>query len=79
MAETKTSKAQTPVPLSPDIRANDAHLTPEQKQTRVYEVFQDISEGYDHMNSIISAGRHKAWKRALIRRVAQATRARCWM
>jgi len=64
MTETRTP--------SPDIRANDAHLTPDQKQARVYEVFQEISEDYDHMNSIISAGRHKAWKRALMSRVELA-------
>lgn len=57
----------------PDIRANDSDLTPEAKQARVYEVFQEISEDYDRMNEIISAGRHKAWKRALIRRVTQAS------
>jgi len=56
----------------PDIRANDARLTPEQKQERVYEVFQEISGNYDRMNYVISAGRHGAWKRALIKRVALA-------
>lgn len=56
----------------PDIRANDSHLTPDQKQERVYEVFQGISEDYDRMNRVISAGRHEAWKRALIRRVVAA-------
>ncbi|MCL2882515.1 MAG: ubiquinone/menaquinone biosynthesis methyltransferase [Coriobacteriia bacterium] len=53
-----------------DIRANDESLTPEAKQERVYEVFQQISGDYDRMNRIISAGRQDAWKRALISRVA---------
>ena len=56
--------------LSSDIRANDADLTPAQKQERAYEVFQKISEDYDRMNRIISAGRQGAWKRALVRCVA---------
>ena len=51
------------------ICADDAHLTPEEKQERVHEVFQKISEDYDRMNSIISLGRQDAWKRALVRSV----------
>ncbi|MCL2655212.1 MAG: class I SAM-dependent methyltransferase [Coriobacteriia bacterium] len=62
----------TPPAPAPDIRANDARLTADQKQERVYEVFQEISEDYDRMNRIISAGRQSAWKRALIRQVSQA-------
>jgi demethylmenaquinone methyltransferase/2-methoxy-6-polyprenyl-1,4-benzoquinol methylase len=54
------------------IRANDTDLTPEQKQERVYEVFQEIYEDYDHMNDIISARRHQAWKRELVARVVSA-------
>ena len=56
----------------PELRANDADLTPEQKQARVTQVFQKICEDYDHMNDVISFGRHRAWKRALVRRVVQA-------
>ncbi|MDR1413296.1 MAG: demethylmenaquinone methyltransferase [Actinomycetes bacterium] len=44
--------------------------TPEQKQARVYEVFQSISTDYDRMNDVISLGRHRAWKRALVRAIA---------
>lgn len=41
-------------------------ITPEEKEAKVYEVFQSISEGYDRMNDIISFGQHRAWKRRLI-------------
>ncbi|MCL2331957.1 MAG: ubiquinone/menaquinone biosynthesis methyltransferase [Actinomycetia bacterium] len=56
----------------PSPRANDENLTPEQKQARVYEVFQEICENYDHMNDVISVRRHKAWKRVLVQRVVAA-------
>lgn len=48
------------------------NVTPEQKQARVYEVFQSISTDYDKMNDVISFGRHRAWKRAMIDRITAA-------
>lgn len=47
-------------------------LAGEEKQAKVYEVFQSISEDYDRMNDVISFGQHRAWKRKLINAVTQA-------
>lgn len=39
---------------------------PEQKEALVHEVFQNVSEGYDRLNDVISLGQHRLWKRALV-------------
>jgi demethylmenaquinone methyltransferase/2-methoxy-6-polyprenyl-1,4-benzoquinol methylase len=45
----------------------DTSPTPEDKETRVHEIFESISGGYDKMNDVISLGMHRRWKRSLIR------------
>jgi len=42
-------------------------VTPAQKEERVHEIFEAISDDYDRMNDVISFGMHRGWKRALIR------------
>jgi len=37
-----------------------------EKEEKVYRVFETISEGYDEANARISLGREKAWKKSLI-------------
>ena len=39
---------------------------PSQKEALVHEVFQNVSEGYDRLNDVISLGQHRLWKRALV-------------
>lgn len=39
------------------------------KEERVHRVFENISDKYDRMNSIISFKRHKAWRQDTIRRM----------
>lgn len=41
------------------------------KQTRVYGIFQSISEDYDRANTRISLGMEKGWKRMLTDRLAE--------
>jgi demethylmenaquinone methyltransferase/2-methoxy-6-polyprenyl-1,4-benzoquinol methylase len=62
MSENYEASASTPAP--PKAAATSAA---EQKEARVYEVFQKISTDYDRMNDVISFRRHRAWKRALVR------------
>ncbi len=40
------------------------------KEKKVYEVFQNISEDYDKMNDIISLKQHRKWKGNLIRKIS---------
>ena len=35
------------------------------KEQHVYDVFQSISDGYDHANNRISLGLQKGWKKML--------------
>ena len=39
------------------------------KEERVHEVFETIYKKYDFMNSVISFQRHKAWRKATMRRM----------
>ena len=41
------------------------------KESRVYGIFQSISEGYDRANTRISLGMEKGWKRMLTDRLSQ--------
>lgn len=40
------------------------------KEERVHQVFENISEQYDSMNSIISFKRHKAWRKNTMKRMS---------
>ncbi len=41
-----------------------------QKAEKVHNVFQNISEKYDKMNSIISFNQHRAWRKDVMKRMA---------
>ncbi|WP_040228349.1 demethylmenaquinone methyltransferase [Bhargavaea cecembensis] len=41
-----------------------------QKEQRVHEVFENISDNYDKMNSVISFQQHKAWRREMMHKMA---------
>ncbi|MGM9966955.1 MULTISPECIES: demethylmenaquinone methyltransferase [unclassified Rummeliibacillus] len=38
-------------------------MTPQSKEERVHEVFENISDSYDKMNSVISFQMHKGWRK----------------
>lgn len=38
-------------------------MTPQSKEQRVHEVFENISDSYDKMNSVISFQMHKGWRK----------------
>ena len=42
------------------------------KEQRVHNVFENISQDYDKMNDIISFGRHRKWKEELIEDISAA-------
>ncbi|KAF1305623.1 demethylmenaquinone methyltransferase [Enterococcus saccharolyticus] len=39
------------------------------KEKKVYEVFEKIYDNYDFMNSVISFGQHKHWRKSTMRRM----------
>lgn len=39
------------------------------KEARVHAVFESIARDYDRMNTVISLGRHRAWRRYAMRRM----------
>src|SRR3954451_6596205 len=41
-------------------------VRPEDKQSRVNEVFRSVARRYDLMNDLMSAGLHRVWKDALV-------------
>jgi len=45
------------------------------KESRVYDIFQSISEDYDSANMRISMGQHLRWKRAAVKLLSHMTRA----
>ena len=44
----------------------DRVVAPDEKPSLVRGVFEDVAGGYDLMNDLMSAGVHRAWKRALV-------------
>ncbi|MDR1017067.1 MAG: bifunctional demethylmenaquinone methyltransferase/2-methoxy-6-polyprenyl-1,4-benzoquinol methylase UbiE [Coriobacteriales bacterium] len=54
---------------APAIRRPE-ELDSAQKQRQVHRIFSTIAEGYDQMNDVESFRLHRAWKRALLDRVA---------
>ncbi|MDR1775727.1 MAG: demethylmenaquinone methyltransferase [Actinomycetes bacterium] len=73
---TTTAQVLAPATGLQDGRMTAHTVTPEQKTERVYQVFQTISDDYDRMNDVISFGRHRAWKRELIRAIRSCKPAR---
>lgn len=49
----------------------------QEKEKKVYEVFQSISTNYDQMNSIISFRLHKLWRKETMRRMDVFPGAKC--
>ncbi|WP_102692518.1 demethylmenaquinone methyltransferase [Rummeliibacillus pycnus] len=45
-------------------------MTPQSKEKRVHEVFENISDSYDKMNSVISFQMHKNWRKDTMNRMA---------
>ncbi len=45
-------------------------MTPQSKEERVHEVFENISGSYDKMNSVISFQLHKNWRKDTMKRMA---------
>jgi demethylmenaquinone methyltransferase/2-methoxy-6-polyprenyl-1,4-benzoquinol methylase len=41
-------------------------VSPDEKQSRVNEVFHSVAKRYDVMNDLMSAGLHRAWKSAMV-------------
>lgn len=44
-------------------------MSDKSKEERVHDVFENIYENYDSMNSIISFQRHKAWRKDVMKRM----------
>jgi demethylmenaquinone methyltransferase/2-methoxy-6-polyprenyl-1,4-benzoquinol methylase len=44
-------------------------MSPEDKQDKVFRVFENIAKGYDRANVRISLGMQDSWKRMLIREI----------
>ncbi|WP_114570990.1 demethylmenaquinone methyltransferase [Exiguobacterium flavidum] len=49
----------------------------QEKEKKVYEVFQSISNNYDQMNSVISFRLHKWWRRETMRKMQVFEGAKC--
>ena len=47
-------------------------LSPEDKQDKVFRVFEKIAKGYDSANVRISLGMQDSWKKMLIRELSRA-------
>lgn len=44
-------------------------MSEKSKEKRVHDVFENIYENYDTMNSVISFQRHKAWRKDIMQRM----------
>lgn len=53
------------------------YMSDKSKEERVHDVFENIYENYDTMNSVISFQRHKAWRKDVMKRmdVTEGTKA----
>lgn len=58
-------------------RRKDRAMSEKTKEKRVHDVFENIYENYDTMNSVISFQRHKSWRKDVMKRmdVQQGTKA----
>lgn len=45
------------------------HMSEKSKEERVHDVFENIYENYDTMNSVISFQRHKSWRKDVMKRM----------
>src|SRR5438128_345877 len=45
-------------------------VAPQEKTRRVGAVFSSVAASYDLMNDLMSAGQHRLWKQAFVRKVA---------
>ena len=48
-------------------------MSPEDKQDKVFRVFENIAKGYDRANVRISLGMQDSWKKMLIRELTRST------
>ncbi len=45
-------------------------MSDQSKEERVHDVFENIYENYDSMNSVISFQRHKSWRKDVMKRIS---------
>jgi len=65
-----TQKPAEEIHLNPEsVEFGTQSVTPEEKTSKVREVFDSVADQYDIMNDLMSGGIHRTWKNHLIRRI----------